>query len=147
MYLLASPDGKSFTSQRVDAWEIQSCPMSSAALASRGEQVFGAWETDGNIGRTTFDKEQRNELEVRRIPSVANKNLKRKHPSIAVGKDGQSLLAWSEGTGWERGGSVHWQVFNASGAPIGSEGSQDGLPAWSKPSAVSDSSGGFLIFY
>ena len=29
--------------------------------------------------------------------------------------DGQSVVVWAEGTGWQRGGDLAWQVFDKSG--------------------------------
>ena len=36
----------------------------------------------------------------------------RKHPVLAVDANGQTLLAWTEGTGWQKGGSLAWQLFD-----------------------------------
>ena len=73
----------------------------------------------------------------------------RKHPAIAVNRDGQRLVAWAEGTEWGRGGSVVWQVFDDKGLPVSGrlpEAAND-LPVWDAPAAVALPDGHFLLFY
>jgi hypothetical protein len=41
----------------------------------------------------------------------------RKHPVVACDKRGQTILVWAEVVGWERGGSVAWQVFDKDARP------------------------------
>ncbi len=146
MYLLASSDGQKFTSKRLDEWKIEACPMSSAALIERQGRVFAAWETKRNIAYTTVPSNG-GKFEVIRLTTNGEKELKRKHPAMAIGEDGSMLLCWTEDTGWKRGGSVHWQLFDPNGQPTGQEGMRDGLPAWSKPTVVAEKSGGFLIVF
>src|SRR6185437_11198768 len=55
----------------------------------------------------------------------------RKYPSIAGNAQGETLLAWTEGMGWKKGGGLAWQVFDRSGHPIGSEARVPGVPVWS----------------
>ena len=42
----------------------------------------------------------------------------RKHPVLAASRDGHVLLLWTEGTGWNKGGRLAWQRFDASGRPL-----------------------------
>lgn len=56
------------------------------------------------------------------------------------------MLAWTEGTGWQRGGSAAWQVFDARGKAVGEKGWAEGVPVWSF-AAVAAGEGGFTIFY
>jgi hypothetical protein len=71
----------------------------------------------------------------------------RKHPRLAVNSRGETLLVWTEGTGWQRGGSIAWQVFDRNGAPIDDKGSAPGLPTWSFGAAATRADGTFTIFY
>jgi hypothetical protein len=58
------------------------------------------------------------------------------------------MLAWTEGTGWKKGGSVAWQVFNQSGNPIaGAQGQADGVPVWSQVAVFSGPNNDFTIVY
>jgi hypothetical protein len=57
------------------------------------------------------------------------------------------LLAWTEGTGWQRGGALAWQVFDKSGKPTSARGRvADAIPVWGLPTAVA-SDHGFIIVH
>jgi hypothetical protein len=56
------------------------------------------------------------------------------------------MMAWIEGTGWQRGGSLAWQPFDANGNPGSAPRTQAGVPAWSFPAVVATPAG-FVIFY
>src|SRR5206468_739213 len=61
----------------------------------------------------------------------------RKHPVLAVNARGETLFAWAEGTGWQRGGSLVWQVHDRAGKPAEEKGKADrGIPVWGLPAAV-----------
>ena len=50
IYLLEATDGgRSFRGSRVQGWDTNACPMSSMAIVSAASQIFGAWETAGQI--------------------------------------------------------------------------------------------------
>jgi hypothetical protein len=58
------------------------------------------------------------------------------------------ILAWTEGTGWERGGALAWQVFDASGQPTQEKGRVEGaIPTWSMATVVARPDGGFTIIH
>ena len=63
------------------------------------------------------------------------------------GKRGETLLVWTEGTGWNRGGSLAWQLFDRSGKPVGEAGSAPGIAVWSLAAAVAHPDGSFEIIY
>ena len=71
----------------------------------------------------------------------------RKHPALAVNAKGETLLVWAKGTGWQKGGSLAWNVFDASEKPTTIRGKSDGVPVWSFPAAVADPDGTFTIIY
>jgi hypothetical protein len=60
--------------------------------------------------------------------------------------DGETLMVWTEGSGWARGGSLAWQLYDASGKVIGEKGTDPGVPMWSF-GAVVTKPGGFVAFY
>ena len=73
---------------------------------------------------------------------------RRKHPVIAGGADGRTLIAGTEGTGWKRGGSLGWQIFDSEGRPIGQQGKKPGaIPVWGSTSVAARPAGGFLLVY
>ena len=85
---------------------------------------------------------------MRDLPGNAQET-NRKHPSVAVDRDGRLLIAWAEDTGWEKGGSVAWQLFDRELRPVpNAAGRADGLPVWSLPAAVAlPDGGGFVVIY
>jgi hypothetical protein len=144
MTLLVSRDqGGSFESATVNKWMIKGCPMSSAAFAEGSVGVIAATELNGQIYLTTIESS----LLKLSPPVVAPGQQKRKHPALAASAKGEMLLAWTEGTAWEKGGAVAWQVFEADGKPIGEKGRRDGVPVWSLATAFANRDGSFVIVY
>lgn len=143
IYSLVSRDrGQTFAATRVHKWEIGACPMTSASIVT-GRTSLSAWETDGQVYFTAGDN-----MDPKSPPRVANAPApRRKHPRLAVNKDGLVLLAWTEGTSWGRGGSIAWQVFGRDGRPAQPSGSAAGLPVWGFPAVLTRADGTFIIFY
>jgi hypothetical protein len=71
----------------------------------------------------------------------------RKHPAVAGNDRGESILVWTEGMGWERGGSLAWQVFDRNGRPTAAKGRAVGVPTWSLVAVFARPDGGFTILY
>ena len=131
MYVLMSDNfGKTFSSRKLDTWEIEGCPMSASVLTSGASGVVAGWETSGLVfyGRLNGDRVK--------IIGAPGETKPRKHPSLASHAKGEVLMAWTEGTGWNRGGAVAWQVFDRFGQPTDVAGHVEGLPVWSLVSAV-----------
>ena len=145
MYLLQSSDqGRSFIGSKVQPWEIGACPMTSMSLASSGSRILGAWETAGQVYFGATDAKGP------RIPSpiaAPGEAGTRKHPRLAANPNGDVLFAWTEGTAWARGGSVAWQVFDATGRARDVKGQATGVPVWSFAAPVARPDGGFVILY
>lgn len=57
------------------------------------------------------------------------------------------LLASTEGTGWAKGGSVAWQLYDNEGRTIGENGRAAGVPVWSLPAAHAKPDGSFVVIY
>jgi len=147
VYALVSRDAaKTFASRRVHPWQIGACPMTTMSMtaASGRGRLLQAWETDGQVyfaaaGSSAAPAEP---------PLTAARDVaRRKHPRIAVNRDGTVLLVWTEGTAWARGGSIAWQLFGADGSPLGGSGSRPSLPVWGFAAAVPRPDGGFTIIY
>lgn len=145
-YLLASTDSaRSFTSTRLQEWNIGACPMSTFALTESSDGVFAAWETAGQVqfarvsGANTTAGVNRVEM-----PGHARN---RRHPALAANARGDVLLAWSEGTAWQRGGAVVWQVFDRNGRPTAESGRAPGVPVWGLVAAYARRDGGFSLIY
>jgi hypothetical protein len=68
-------------------------------------------------------------------------------PLIASNSRGETMLVWTEGTGWKKGGSFAWQLYDSQGKPSGERGAAEGIPAWSFAAVVAESDGSFTVFY
>lgn len=140
--LLSSDHGTSFRTLLSDPWSITQCPMSSAGLTSSGNSTWAGWETTGQV---RFAKVSGSDSTVQ--PRTFGPVKGAKHPRIAVNKEGKTLLLWTEGTGWQRGGSFAWQVLDSKGEPSTEQGKQAGIPAWSFATAYARTDGDFVILY
>ena len=130
MTLLVS-DG---TERVVGKWTTGSCPMSSAALVKGQNGLLAAWELQNQIAFSLGDV-------VISPPGIG----KRKHPSLAQNASGTILLAWAENTGWEKGGSLAWQLFKDK-KPVGEIERTEGIPVWSMPAAVAVGEQFYIIY-
>ncbi len=145
IYLLKSDDqGASFQGRLLHKWDINACPMSSMDIADNGEAVMAAWETGGQVYWSRVDGSIRSAGEPIPAPGAGKG---RKHPRIAVNARGETLLIWTEGTGWKTGGSLAYQLFDESGRPGPELGQFPGIPAWSFGAVTARPDNSFLILY
>jgi hypothetical protein len=144
-YLLISRDsGKHFRGTDLHPWKVETCPMSSAAFADGPAGVVAAWETKGQVYFTRIDRAT-GKCSAPVAPPGGGEG--RKHPAVAVNGRGEMLLAWTEGMGWNRGGSAAWQVFDRSGKATKEHGQAEGVPTWSLVAAFARPDGGFTVIY
>lgn len=144
VYYLASTDGgRTFHGEKVQDWRIGSCPLSSFSFAQRGTQTLGAWEANAQVHFAALTPD----ATPARIVTVPPGN-NQKYPTLAVNAQGETLLAWTEGTAWARGGKLCWQLYDANGTRIpNTSGERDGVPAWSFPAAFVHADGSFGLLY
>jgi hypothetical protein len=145
MYLLTSTDrAVSFHGEDVGPWEIGTCPMSTAFFTQAAGGVLAAWETDGQVYYARIDPETGK----RSLPVGAPGAPRgRKFPAVAGNVKGETLFAWTEGMGWNRGGSVAWQVYDRAGSPTADKGKVAGVPTWSLVAVFVRPDGGFTVVY
>jgi hypothetical protein len=134
---LLSRDLDQWTSREVEAWNVATCPMSSAALFPEKEGLLGAWETDGKINVAWMQQPSANPVTLAHDAA--------KHPSIASDGLGGWLVAWVEGTGWNRGGQAAWQELDAALAPRSAKGHAGGVPVWSRVAVYAEAPGHFVV--
>lgn len=145
MYLLTSRDrGRSFSGMLLDKWKLNACPMSSAALTDGATGLLAAWETQGQVYFAPLDAKKPQAIAPISATGTAGKS---RHPALAVNARGETLLVWTEGTGWKRGGSLAWQVYDSQGKSIGGKGEAQDVPTWSFAAAVAEKDGSFTIIY
>jgi hypothetical protein len=142
--LVSGDGGKTFNHAVVDPWEINGCPMSSMSLVDLGNgKVAGAWERDGQIIIARFDIASSTPGKFTTAMSSASQ---RKHPVLAAGRNGSLLIAWAENTGWNKGGTLAWQVLNRDLEifPTSVLGTGGEVPVWSF-GTVASAADGFVI--
>ena len=70
-----------------------------------------------------------------------------KHPALAVNRRGEAVVAWADGTGWQKGGSVSWRALDPTGQPTGEMTTVAGLPVWSFPAVFARPDGLFVVVF
>src|SRR4030095_14977867 len=103
-----------------------------------------AWETQGQVLWADLSRGLSEMLPT----AVPGEGKGRKHPALAANPQGQTLVAWTEGTGWNKGGSVAGQAYDAKNHPIETgSGRAEGLPAWGAPAVFARADGTFVVVY
>ena len=134
--ILSTDNGKSFKSKNISKWRAQQCPMSSQSVNPGKNGFIKAWESDGKISFAS---------ELGKTMSISGKG-NRKHPVIVENKSGSFLVAWAEGTGWNKGGDLCWQEISSSGRPLSPiKRIKDGVKVWSTVSAFADGDKFFIV--
>jgi hypothetical protein len=146
MVLLTATDaGQRFNGIVLDRLTTSICPMSSEAFAEGPGGVFAAWDNDGQV---YFARLTPGSANAGKPVAAPGDGQKRKHPALAVNPRGEVLLVWTEGTGWERGGALAWQVYDKAGQPTAKRGRLAGaIPVWGLPAVVAGTDGSFTIFH
>jgi hypothetical protein len=144
IYTLRSADGGNrFSVAMLHQWNINACPMSSMSIIEQGNEVLGAWETQTQIYYAPLSRD----ISAARAAMVApsGENPKRKYPALAQNRRGETLLAWVDGAGWERGGVLGWQLFDKAGRRSGASEIRQGVPVWSFPAVFARPNESFAI--
>ncbi|WP_395751875.1 sialidase family protein [Prosthecobacter sp.] len=136
--LMTSTDGgASFQHRNVGPWAINMCPMSSASVVAAGAKTRAAWEAEGRIYTALLDATS---------GALAVSEDKSRHPALAVNAAGETLVSWSIGTGWQKGGQLAWVVLDAAGKPTTNRGVKAGVPVWGFSTAYAEGNH-FVILY
>ena len=140
--LLTSTDaGRTFSDRLVDPWELGACPVTTTSLFTGPGGLTAAWETAGQVHFAAVDR-----LDAVRSPS-GEARFRRKNPVVAVDARGDTLLAWGDGPGFSFGGSLHWQVFDAAGRPVGEPGGGAGTIIGGSTATALVRGGRFLVIH
>lgn len=144
MYLLESKDhGATFRGSDISKWNVGYCVMSSEAFASGPKGTFAAWETEKKVHFGAIDSSTATAMS----DVISRDGKNEKYPSLAINQRGVLLVSWTEGMGWKRGGSLHWQLVDTDGRHLGPATSVDGVPAWSLVASYSLRDGNFAVLY
>ena len=142
--LVSSDAGDTFRSTVLHPWKVNMCPMSSYFLSESQGRLQAAWETAGQIYSAAIDPATL----LTSTPIVApGKGNNRKHPVAIHNPDGEMLMAWTENTGWNKGGTFVWQVFDKDGKATAEKGRQDDVPVWGLLTSLYQPDGSFLLIY
>jgi hypothetical protein len=143
--LAVSPKpGAPFKIVNKHAWKVEGCPMSSAFFSPiDGGGAVAAWETSGQVFFAPVDAKN---MTIGKITSPPG-TVKRRHPVAIRNSKGETLLGWSEGTSWAKGGTAIWQVFDAKGSPALEQGRGENLAVWSMVAAYAKPNGDFVVIY
>lgn len=145
MYLLVSADrGDSFRSTKVDPWTVRVCPMSSMAFGIGNGDPLATWETEGQVHFSRFDPASGKLANRLAAPGF---DRGRRHPVVASNTDGETILAWTEGMGWNKAGSLAWQVFDKSNKPTAEKGRASPVPAGSVVAVFARPDGRFVVVH
>jgi hypothetical protein len=130
----------------VDNWHLTTFPMSSVTVTD-GQQPRAAWENSGQVFFADLNRISTGDASdlIRTAAPGATGN--RKHPAIATNARGASILVWTEGTGWKKGGSLAWQVFDRNGKPTAERGAAPDVPVWGLATVVAEADRNFTIVY
>jgi hypothetical protein len=104
----------------------------------------GAWETGGQVYWAHLNRDSTQQSQPIAAPGEGKG---RKHPRVAINQNGEVLLVWTEGTGWNRGGSLAWQMYDRSGQATAEKMQLSGIPTWSFAAAGVRPDNGFSILY
>jgi hypothetical protein len=146
MVLLCSTNqGKRFDSLHLHPWMTSNCPMSSETIAEGPGGVFAAWETKGQV---YFMRMEPASSKPGNPIAAPGDGQDRKHPALAANARGDVILVWTEGTGWQRGGALAWQVYDSAGQPTAARGRLRGaISVWGLATVVADKDGTFTIIH
>lgn len=137
MVLLMHKTGQS-TLTPLDDWRAAMCPMSSASLLPASSSLRAAWENDGRIVLSQLA-----------VPGSSARKIgpkNAKHPALALNTRQQLLIASVIGSGWNKAGTLHWELLDHDGK-VTSSGDGGKLPLWSFPAAYACPDGSFIILH
>ena len=77
------------------------------------------------------------------ILTAASKEAK--HPTLINNGKGRILLEWVEGSGWNRGGSACWEVFDQDLQSTGERRRMEGVPPWGRVAGFASAAGDFVV--
>ena len=137
MFAHFHPESTDPIKSEVETWNVSACPMSSAALVPDKAGPLGAWETAGKLNVAWLTEPSGSPL------TLAEKDAK--HPAIASDGQGAWLVAWVEGTGWNRGGRAAWRELDSALTPRSETGHAEDVPSWGRVAVFAEGPGKFVL--
>lgn len=141
MRLLTSTDaGQAFAGRLLDRWSLTTCPMTTLHFAANPGAALVVWSTRG-------------EIKIAKLPgnaepmSISGPDRRANHPVSATNTRGETLVAWTEGTGWQKGGALAYVVLGADLKPVAPVTRQNGVPVWGSVTAWAETDGSFTVLF
>jgi hypothetical protein len=121
-----------------DRWAMPGCPMTTAALLPTGSGMAMAWVTEFQLRIAGL----------KAAPEAGKSGTKagQNHPRFASNSQGESVVIWTEGAMWGKGGELVVQTFDRAGKPL-SQPVRQALPLWSYGACTSLPDGRFVVFF
>ena len=121
--------------------------MSLPAIGRNGLTTQIAWETEGRIYLQTFPAGPSPSTLPAAPQAAVVPGPGARLPALASNSRGETLLVWTEGTGWNRGGRLGWRLLDRFGTPTSQGGVREGIPVWSYAAVVARPDNSFLVVY
>ena len=116
--------------------------MSSMSFGEVERGMLVGWETKNQVQIAPVAK---GSVNAGKIISPSDSKKSSKHPVFAVSPEGNVLIAWTEGTGWKKGGTIAWREYDSSMRPTSEVGRLPaGVSVWSFVASYYDSNDGFF---
>jgi hypothetical protein len=128
---------------RLQEWKLPACPMTTFALAEGGGTIAGAWVIEQQIFTADLDPVSRTAS----TPSAMDGSAARNHPTLAINRAGDRLIAWIEGANRSRDGSVAWELRDRAGRRVLAQAAAGSTPPLSLATAVARPDGSFFLIY
>lgn len=125
-------------------WKLEACPMSTFALAQAGPALSAAWETEQQIYYARLDPAAGT---FSSPVAIEGPGGRRKHPAVATNAAGLTLVAWTEGTGWARGGTFAWAILDREGRQLAAQSNAGQVPVWGLVAAAARPDGSFVVLH
>ncbi len=120
-----------------DDWQMPTCPMTTAECRESNNGMTVQWvrafQLETWAGATTAAASKQ-------TTAVMN------HPRSVFNAQGEELRTWVEGSGWNKAGVMHWQVFAKDGSPSSLAGNSKGkLWSYAAPFLTADGRWGIVF--
>ena len=143
--LMSNDSGATFETSTLNHWRVAKCPMSTSGMSKSPDLLLLASEIGGGIQLRGVSRSRSKDLPQSPVHTVRGRNGK--HPVVARNQRGETLLAWIEGSGWNRGGALAWTLLDKDWHASPSQTIENSVPVWSLLSAVSLPDGAFILFH